>query len=619
MLRHLGLTTLLIAAMTAPGFAYEEIRISEVYSDACGSKQFIELAVPRGNGDVNGRQITIFDRNGNATRTLTFTSDVVDDSRVLVATANLSDAAGVASDSAIPVLNSGDIDPEGGAIWFGCCGGTQDVDVILYGNYAGPVPPTGTGGVTGGFFEPLPGDGRSMVRLFPQPEFGDAVPTPTNNSGQQGMLPDAGDIDADNDVDLVDVDLLVGVLLGSDSDSAHVARADIDCDKAANGLDIQLMVNLLFPDSDVLPPCPGIFEPYVSITYDPLNTFVPFTGPQPSTFFTWGLTALDIPNVVLASAQGQIWATINDGCSWSSIGTTDPGGLYKIEAGPIGYAYAWVENSSGIGPTAGIYQIHNNPPGSANFDVQFRPAPVDPMLGFGVDRFNPHHIRTARADGQLQESFDGGQSWVRIGVPAVATTSLAYVFEFDPNDLDHVVFGRATDGAFVTFDGGDTWTQSNGLKTLPHRGNNFFSATISPLDGNIVFGRGIDLGENGLPGDPPPPPSNGNHIYASTDGGLNFFPVLSQGTGGGEPGEGVFMQNQPVMKSDWNIPTKFHYLFSTSCVFGGTYFYSYDLNTGIIETAIADETNGCIPKARQFEWSRTTPGALLMGFEFVSN
>jgi hypothetical protein len=596
-------------------------QIAEIYSNSCGSQQFIELNIPAGSVHLNGREVRVFDRDGDLTRTLAFTDDVLDDSSVLIATPDLLAATGVTAETAIGMLNAGDLDIEGGAIWLGCCGADQDIDVIVYGNYVGPVPPTGAGTLTGGFLDPLPTDGRSIVRFTPMFDFGDAVPTPTNNEDETGLLPKTGDLNADDAVDLLDANILVQVLIGNDVDAGHLARADLDCDGGANGLDVQLMVDALFPESNILPNCTGIFEPYVSITYDPLNTFVPYTGGQPTaSFFTWAVTALDIPNVVLAHSQGQLWASINDGCSWFSIGATDQtGGLYRIEAGPLGYAYAWVDNGTGSGPDAGIYQIHNNPPGSANFDVVFRNAPVSQMNGFGVDPFNPHHVRTANTDGGLQDSTDGGQSWNRIGVSATAPTVLAYVTEFDPNDLDHVIYGRVSEGAYVTTDGGESWTQSTGLKSLPNRGNNFFSATISPLDGNIVFGMGIDLGETGLPGDPPAPPSNGKHIYASTDGGLTFTPVLSQGTGGGEPGEGVFMQNQPVMKSDWHNPTKFHYLFGTSCVFGGTYFYSYDLNTGIIETAIADENNGCIPKPRQFEWSRTNPDALLMGFEFVSN
>ncbi|MCB9853493.1 MAG: hypothetical protein H6819_10390 [Phycisphaerales bacterium] len=623
-----ALTTLvasLVMAVVATANAADSIRISEFYSNACSTQQFIELNIPRGGGRTLGRQVRIFDQNGNLTRTLTFSADIpdADASRVLIATPNLAAAANVATDAVIGGLNAGDLDVNGGAIWYGCCDVDSDIDVVLYGDYLGPVPPTGTSIVTGGYDDLLPTNGVSVVRLFPQPEFDIAVPTPENQAGAVGHLAETGDIDDDGDVDLVDAGLFAAALVGNNVDAGQAARCDLDCSGELDGPDIHEMIQLLSPASNELPPCPGIFEPYVSITYDPLDMFVPYTGPATpaNTFFTWAVTALDVPNVVLAHAEGQIWASVNDGCSWTSIAQTDQsGGLYRIEPGPLGFAYAWVDNGTGsTDPGAGIYQIRYDADAVPAFDVEFRRAPVSQMNGFGVDHLNPHHVRTANTDGELQDSLDGGQSWQRIGVPASTSSVLAYVTEFDPNDLDHVVYGRVSEGAYVTFDGGNSWTQSGGLRSIPTRGNNFFSATISPVDGNIVFGMGIDLGETGLPGDPPAPPSHGKHIYASTDGGLTFAPVLSQGTGGGEPGEGVFMQNQPVMKSDWENPTKFYYLFGTSCVFGGTYFYGYDLTTGVLETAIADENNGCIPKPRQFEWSRTNPGALLMGFEFIAN
>lgn len=616
------IASLLVSLTTATAGAFEFVRVAELYTNECGTQQFIELIVPRGNGLVAGREVRLFDRNGTLTRTLTFTADVpdVDDSRVLIATPDLAANAGVASDSMIPSLNAGDLDTEGGAIWFGCCGGLQDVDVVLYGNYVGPVPPTGAGAVTGGYMGAIPTDGPSLVRLFPQPEFGVAIPTPENNTGTKGLLPKTGDVNDDGVVDLIDAGLFSAALVGNNGDAGQSARCDLNCSGELDGLDIPEMIALLTPESNELPPCSGIAEPYVSITYNPLNPFVPYTGPNPpaSSFFTLGLTALDVPNVVIANAEAQLWASIDDGCSWTSIATTDLFGRYDIEPGPLGFAYAWVEGGTGSGLNAGIYQIHNNPPGSANFDVAFRPAPVE-MYGFGVDKHNPHHVRTARHTGEIQESFDGGQTWRRIGIEASPTASFAYVTEFDPNDLDHMIYGRTSEGAYVTFDGGNTWTQSSGLKTLAHRGNNFFNATISPVDGNIVFGMGIDLGETGLPGDPPAKPSNGKHIYASTDGGLTFTPVLSRGTGGGEPGEGVQLNNGPVMKSDRTNPTKFYYLFGTNCINGGTYFYGYDLNGAVLDTYIADENTGCIPKPLQFEWSRTNPGALMFGFEYISN
>jgi len=53
----------------------------------------------------------------------------------------------------------------------------------------------------------------------------------------------AGDLDHDGDVDLDDAAILVPVLLGTDQNWSHIARADLNCDGTANGGDTQLLIN----------------------------------------------------------------------------------------------------------------------------------------------------------------------------------------------------------------------------------------------------------------------------------------------------------------------------------------------------------------------------------------
>ncbi len=76
-----------------------------------------------------------------------------------------------------------------------------------------------------------------------------------------------GDVDADGDADLLDLDALVAVLMEMPLDPAHVANADLNGDGAADCDDIQLMVDaLLFvPPPPPLPPGP----PVNSVTYAP--------------------------------------------------------------------------------------------------------------------------------------------------------------------------------------------------------------------------------------------------------------------------------------------------------------------------------------------------------------
>lgn len=55
------------------------------------------------------------------------------------------------------------------------------------------------------------------------------------------------DMDNDNDVDVADIPIFINVLLGTDTDPVRVARADVNCDGAANGRDVQPFVDILTP------------------------------------------------------------------------------------------------------------------------------------------------------------------------------------------------------------------------------------------------------------------------------------------------------------------------------------------------------------------------------------
>jgi hypothetical protein len=59
--------------------------------------------------------------------------------------------------------------------------------------------------------------------------------------GQAGL----GDVNADGFVDVQDVSVFVGVLMGTDSDPGHAGRADMNGDALNDGLDIQLFVEAL--------------------------------------------------------------------------------------------------------------------------------------------------------------------------------------------------------------------------------------------------------------------------------------------------------------------------------------------------------------------------------------
>ena len=87
-------------------------------------------------------------------------------------------------------------------------------------------------------------------------------------------------------------------------------------------------------------------------------------------------------------------------------------------------------------------------------------GPESTLLGLGVDANDPLHIRVVGRTGQIYESFLGGAGWTPIGEPANPEAVVSYFAAFDPNDLDHVIFGQPLDGGYVTFDGGQSWDRS---------------------------------------------------------------------------------------------------------------------------------------------------------------
>lgn len=148
--------------------AFHLYRISEIYSNASGTIQFVELSVGNANGESfwSGRQLST--TSGGVTRTFTFASDLPStataNTTVLVATAGFAAAAGVTPDFIVP---DGFLFTGGGSLNF------ANVDFVSY-----PALPSG--------------GTQSVDRL------GSAqTATPRNFAGATGSLPPAGPLTID--------------------------------------------------------------------------------------------------------------------------------------------------------------------------------------------------------------------------------------------------------------------------------------------------------------------------------------------------------------------------------------------------------------------------------------
>ncbi len=75
------------------------------------------------------------------------------------------------------------------------------------------------------------------------------TPTPTQTPGPTSTstptaTPQAGDLNLDGSVNVLDVQLCVNVFLGTETDPGIIARADLNSDASVDVLDVQLIVNL---------------------------------------------------------------------------------------------------------------------------------------------------------------------------------------------------------------------------------------------------------------------------------------------------------------------------------------------------------------------------------------
>ncbi|SEG97955.1 hypothetical protein SAMN05444920_111125 [Nonomuraea solani] len=303
-------------------------------------------------------------------------------------------------------------------------------------------------------------------------------------------------------------------------------------------------------DDWILPSCGTVTgDGTVTYTRTEGEKITPTSNRLRPVVYTTGLVALDSPGTLLSIANGRLSSSTDTGCTWRQIGQVS-GSHTELVPASGGGAYAWDRdgNLSLARTTGGVTPLT---------------SPASEVAGIGVDRNQGERLRAADGDGQLHESTDGGRTWKPIGVPAWPQSELLMVYTavFDPKDLDHVVLGSAGDSR-VTFDGGRTWTVATGMSSGGKV--NVFSATISPVVGNLVWAMGLNLSELDAGA-----PSDGRHIYMSTDGGRSYVPVVDQNSD-------ITIPNGPLMTAHPTNPTVLYFVFGTGWSGIGTDIYRYD-------------------------------------------
>jgi hypothetical protein len=263
--------------------------------------------------------------------------------------------------------------------------------------------------------------------------------------------------------------------------------------------------------------------------------------------YTWGLVASDVPNRLYAFHGDLLIRSSDAGCTSSTVAEvrgweTPP----KLGTGPGDRVYGWSDNGSFF------FRLLEDD------TVLILRAPVTNMAGVAVNPHDGLHLSLAGTDGGVFESFNGGLNWTFIDT-AQPAAQWFYRFEFDPNDLDHIVAGGVVTGAWTSFDGGRRFKQAEGLGER----YNVFSIEISPVDGNVVWARAIDTK---IYDDPFTPV---RHVFRSTDGGKSFTRVLTDSPE-------LTLTNQPLMVPHPTDSNVVYFVFGTFFQEYGTEIYRYD-------------------------------------------
>lgn len=339
------------------------------------------------------------------------------------------------------------------------------------------------------------------------------------------------------------------------------------------------------------PECTAVQAPAgVSFTTDEGATYAANPTILPRGQGTFGIAALESPNVLLAEYRGAIYRSTDAGCRWREYTT--------VGTSPI-------RMSAGVGDEAWAWDFFASPQAwwiDANAGKRGR-AMTLPPLGANVLTLRAvpgvaGAVRAVADDGSLYEWRDGDAKWAAIGRRA-PVGALAYFADIDPVNPDHAVIGEATNGVWTTTDGGATWTNALGLSSTGGPRNSF-NGVVSPADPSVVYVMSLDLDESDSGA-----PSNGRHVYRSSDGGFHFAPVVDQG------GD-IVLTNGPTMAAHPTDANVAYFSFgSKSFDPFGIRLYRYDHASGQTTSNLSNDYF----EIRSMAFNPADAGVMYMGFE----
>jgi len=248
------------------------------------------------------------------------------------------------------------------------------------------------------------------------------------------------------------------------------------------------------------------------------------------------------PMVLYAIGDGEIWKTVNGAASW------DPSGSGHIPTS-ISYEIAVSPSDPERVLSASPGGVYASEDGGASWSDRSNGLRNTLAQDIVVDSGDAQILYAATGSG-FYKTLDGGLSWVR-GNEGLTWTSTTSITRDSDGDL---YLGTFADGAFLSTDGGQSWSLIEELQPLARNVNDI--ATVPGNADKLFAGGGtsegvsvsVDGGDswtritNGLPANfvldieiDPLTPSNmfvaqaasGDVLFRSTDGGASWVPSQS--------------------------------------------------------------------------------------------
>jgi hypothetical protein len=324
----------------------------------------------------------------------------------------------------------------------------------------------------------------------------------------------------------------------------------------------------------------------VSFTRNEGRTITPTAVAQQPLQYVFGMVPAG-PNALLAvDSRGVLRSSADAGCSWSPLGAVTGLDVPRLTAAGDGSAYVWDQNGLSLYRVRGA-RVTALPPVAEGTGTG--------VAALAVDRFSPWHVRVVLGDGTVRDSYDAGASFHTTGAPAAAGL-FVYSAAIDPANLDHISVGTMGQGVYTTWLGGRLWTRA--ALGRPGEQVNAFSVAVSPANPLVVWAQGINQAENDAQ-----VPSEGRHIYRSTDGGRTFRVAVDH-----VPGQ-VTLVNGALLAPHPADAGVLYFVFGTSFANYGTDLFRFDARRGTLSVRHNDHDD-----ISSISFNPRDPAVMYLGF-----